>query len=81
MDVVNKISHISGKIEIDAAGAPCQSVKIGGCAVCALKTGAASSPACHVSVYATKTNVCACLVGSSGSAMREPRGRWQETRP
>ena len=33
----------------------------------------------HVGVYATKTNVCACLVGRSGSAMREGDGR-QETR-
>ena len=32
----------------------------------------------HICIYSTKTNVCACLVGSSGSAMR---GGWQETRP
>ena len=65
------------RLELDGAVAPCLSVHVGGCAVCASKTRAASSLACHVSVYATKTNVCACLVGS-GSAMRGggPGGSW-----
>ena len=67
-----------GKFELDGAVAPTLSVHVKGgrgCAVCAPKTRAASSR--HVCVYATKTNVCACLVGRSGSAVRGGR---QETR-